>query len=64
MTDLLLQQRSMLVILLSACTAAQTAFQAAHNAIDAELRADLAKMIARSERELTKLNLLIDGASS
>ena len=63
MTDLV-QQRSMLVILLAACTAAQTAFEAADNAIDAELRDDLTKMIDRSEAELVKLNRKIDEASS
>ena len=59
MTDLV-QQRSMLVILLAACTAAQTAFEAADNAIDAELREDLTTMIDRTEAELVKLNRLID----
>lgn len=63
MTDLV-QQRSMLVILLAACTAAQTAFEAADNAIDAELRGDLTRMIERSEVELAKLNRTIAGASS
>jgi hypothetical protein len=63
MTDLV-QQRSMLVILLAACTAAQTAFEAADNAIDAALRDDLTKMIDRSEAELVKLNRKIDEASS
>jgi hypothetical protein len=63
MTDLV-QQRSMLVILLAACTAAQTAFEAADNAIDAELRDELTKMIDRSEAELVKLNRKIDEASS
>lgn len=63
MTDLV-QQRSMLVILLAACTAAQTAFEAADNAIDTELRVDLDKMIDRTEAELVKLNRLIDGAAA
>jgi hypothetical protein len=62
-TDLV-QQRSMLVILLAACTAAQTAFEAADNAIDTELRVDLDKMIDRTEAELVKLNRLIDGAAA
>ena len=52
----LVKQRSMLVILLAACKSAQTAFEAADNAIDAELRNDLSRMIERSEAELTKLN--------
>jgi hypothetical protein len=54
-TDLV-QQRSMLVILLAACTAAQTAFEAADNEIDSELREELDRMIERSEAELAKLN--------
>jgi hypothetical protein len=54
----------MLVILLAACTAAQTAFEAADNAIDTELRDDLDKMIVRTEAELVKLNRLIDDADS
>jgi hypothetical protein len=62
-TDIV-QQRSMLVILLAACTAAQTAFEAADNAIDAELRDDLDKMIVRTEAELVKLNRLIDDAAA
>jgi hypothetical protein len=60
-TDLV-QQRSMLVILLAACTAALTAFEAADNAIDTELRDDIDKMITRTEAELVKLNRLIDDA--
>lgn len=52
----LAQQRSMLVILLAACKAARTAFEAADNEIDAELRGDLSRMIDRSEAELKKLN--------
>jgi hypothetical protein len=52
----LVKQRSMLVILISACTAARTAFEAADNEIDSELRADLSRMIERSEAELAKLS--------
>ena len=52
----LTQQRSMLVILIAACRTAQTAFEAADNAVDAELLADLRRMIARSEAELDVLN--------
>ena len=51
----LIKQRSMLQILIAACTTAQTAFQAADNVIDRELLADLSKMIERSEAELEKL---------
>jgi hypothetical protein len=52
----LLQQRSMLIILIAACTAARTAFEAADNVIDTDLRAELSKMIERSETELERLN--------
>jgi hypothetical protein len=55
----LVQQRSMLVILIAACTSARTAFEAADNVVDAQLRADLNRMIERSEDELEKLNLAI-----
>jgi hypothetical protein len=58
-TDLV-QHRSMLVILIAACTTARTAFEAADNAIDDELRADLSKMIERSEAELSKLSRKIE----
>ena len=58
----LVQHRSMLVILVAACKAAQTAFEAADNEIDAELRSDLTRMIDRSEAELEKLNRKIDEA--
>lgn len=44
------------MILLGACTAAQTAFDAADNVIDKELRTDLAKMVERSNAELAKLD--------
>ena len=49
----------MLVILIAACTSARTAFEAADNLVDAQLRADLNRMIERSEVELEKLNLAI-----
>jgi hypothetical protein len=55
----LIRQRSMLMILISACSTARTAFEAADNVIDAQLRADLNRMIERSEDELEKLNLAI-----
>jgi hypothetical protein len=60
----LVQQRSMLVILLAACRTAQTAFEAADNEIDAELRGELTRMIERSEAELEKLNQRIGEASA
>ena len=59
----LITQRSMLVILISACTTARTAFEAADNVIDAQLCADLNRMIERSEAELEKLNLAIGEAT-
>jgi hypothetical protein len=59
----LLKQRSMLMILIAACSTARTAFQAAENAIDATLLTDLSTMIERSERELEKLNHQIQESS-
>jgi hypothetical protein len=60
----LVRQRSMLVILLAACNSARTAFEAADNQLDAELHADLGRMIERSESELEKLNLAISQAAN
>ena len=54
--DELVRQRSMLVILIAACSTAQTAFEAANNAVDRELCVDLSRMIERSKAELEKLN--------
>lgn len=59
----LVRQRSMLVILIAACTSARTAFEAADTIVDAELCADLNRMIERSEAELAKLSLAIDRAA-
>jgi hypothetical protein len=58
----LVQQRSMLIILIAACTSARTAFEAADNVIDAGLRADLSRMIERSEAELAQLTRRIAAA--
>jgi hypothetical protein len=55
----LVKQRSMLVILIAACSSARTAFEAADNVVDADLCADLSRMIERSESELEKLNFAI-----
>jgi len=55
----LLQQRSMLMILIAACSTARTAFEAADNSIDTQLLEDLGTMIRRSEQELEKLNAQI-----
>lgn len=57
MTEGLAQQRSMLIILIAACEAAQTAFEAAANELDADLRADLGRMIERSKAELDRLSV-------
>ena len=59
----LVRQRSMLVILIAACTSARTAFEAANNLVDAELCEDLSRVIARSEAELKKLTSAIDEGS-
>ena len=62
-TDLV-AQRSMLVILIAACTTALTAFEAADNTIDSQLRVDIAKMIERSEVELEALSRKIEESRS
>ena len=62
--DDLVQQRSMLLILIAACKTAQTAFQAARNTLDVDLLEDLDRMIKRSERELESLSRQIDEAAS
>jgi hypothetical protein len=59
----LVQQRSMLIILIAACTSARTAFEAADNVIDADLLGDLSTMIERSESELARLSQQIDGSA-
>jgi hypothetical protein len=61
MTDLV-KQRSMLIILIAACSTARTAFEAADNVVDRQLLEDLGKMIDRSEQELEKLNEQIAAA--
>lgn len=48
------------MILIAACSSARTAFEAADNAIDAELCEDLSRMIERSEAELKKLSCTIE----
>jgi hypothetical protein len=60
----LVKQRSMLIILIAACSAARTAFEAADNQVDTDLRADLTKMIDRSEAELEKLKGRIEDAEA
>ena len=61
--DELIRQRSMLVILIAAGKTALTAFEAAANTIDNELRVDLGRMIERSEAELVKLTRKIEESS-
>jgi len=58
----LIQQRSMLLILIAACSTARTAFEAADNAVDKQLLDDLVTMIDRSEQELEKVNERIAAA--
>ena len=60
----LVSQRSMLVILIAACTSARTAFETAGNAVDVQLLEDLNRMIEHSESELVKLNLAISHATN
>ena len=45
----------MLTILVATCETSLQAFKAADNAVDAELVADLEKMVARTRRELEEL---------
>jgi hypothetical protein len=59
----LLRQRSMLVILVDASMTALSAFAAADNAIDTDLRTDLSKLSERSEAALAKLSRKIDESS-
>ena len=58
----LVKQRSMLVILIAACTTARTAFEAADNAVDTQLLVDLSNMIERSEAELDRLSGKIESS--
>ena len=60
----LVQQRSMLVILMAACRTAQNAFRAAANPLDRALLDDLSTMIARSERELERLKSALERAGA
>ena len=56
----LVKQRSMLTILIAACTNARTEFEGADISVDAQFLADLSGMIGRSEVELAKLSHRID----
>ena len=55
----LTKARSMLILLLGTCKQTQIALEAAANALDTDLTADLGAMIERTERELTALNAKI-----
>jgi hypothetical protein len=52
--------RSMLIPLLAACKQTQAVLEAASNALDTDLTADLGKMIQRTEGELVALNEKIE----
>ena len=58
----LVKQRSMLVILIAACTTARTEFEGSGTTVDQRLLADLSTMIARSEAELGKLAQRLEAA--
>jgi hypothetical protein len=53
--------RSLLLILLATCRETQLALEAAANALDTDLTADLGRMIERTEGELHALNQRIAG---
>ena len=55
--------RSLLLILLASCRETQLALEAAANALDTDLTADLGTMIERSEAELVALNEKIAAAT-
>jgi cellobiose-specific phosphotransferase system component IIA len=52
----LVEQRSMLMILIATCTSARTTFEEADYAVDEQLCADLNQMIERAQSELAKLH--------
>jgi hypothetical protein len=55
----LTRARSLLMLLLATCKETQLALEAAANALDTDLTADLKAMIERSEAELVELNAKI-----
>jgi len=61
-TDLV-KQRSMLIILIAACTSARDAFEAADNNLDTDLCDDLSRVIERSKAEVEHLSLKIAGVA-
>ena len=56
--------RSLLILLLATCKETQLALDAAANALDTDLTADLGAMIERSERELVVLTEKINALSA
>lgn len=59
----LTKARSLLLLLLATCKETQLALEAAANALDTDLTADLKAMIERSETELAALNAKIAALS-
>jgi Ran GTPase-activating protein (RanGAP) involved in mRNA processing and transport len=59
----LVTQRSMLTIVIAACTSARAVFDKADDAIDPQFREELDRMIERSTSELEKLNAAIGQAA-
>jgi hypothetical protein len=55
----LTKARSLLMLLVATCKETQLALEAASNALDTDLTADLVLMIERSEAELLALNAKI-----
>jgi hypothetical protein len=60
----LVTQRSMLTIVIAACTSARDVFEKADDGIDPQFRADLDRMIERSMSELENLNVAIGQAAN
>lgn len=60
----LTKARSLLLLLLATCKETQLALEAAANALDTDLTADLKAMIERSEAELVTLNAKIKAVSA
>lgn len=59
----LTQARSMLMLLVATCKQSQIALEAAANALDTDLTADLGAMIERTESELATLTEKIQALS-
>jgi hypothetical protein len=59
----LVTQRSMLTIVIAACTSARAVFEDAGEVIDPQFREELDRMIELSAAELEKLNVAIGQAA-